>query len=214
MLSKFELSSILKSNPLFSVLSDSEIDELAKSAQIFDCHSGENIPTKQNTVTVIISGSVAVMKNELLMRMLSQGSVSGVASLYGNTDAPISELRANTPTRAAVIQGDTVRSLIHKNSGFAEAYISFLTSRIRFLNSRIRAYTSGSAEAKLAFHILYSDDSQSGTVDLGVSMSALADMLNIGRASLYRACDALVARGAIKRNGSTINIINRKLLIF
>ncbi len=214
-LTTVKLTETLKNIPLFSVLTDKERAELSKSSQIFNFSAGENIPTGEDgAITVIISGSVAVMKNELLMRMLSQGSVSGVASLYGNEGAPVSVLRANTASTVASVNGDAVRSLIRQSPAFAESYIRFLTSRIRFLNRRIRAYTSGSAEAKLAFHILYSDDSETGTVDLGVSMSALADMLSIGRASLYRACDALVTRGAIRRKGNTVEIIDRDALNF
>ncbi len=208
-----ELFEVMKNISLFSVLSNGEIEKLTENAQIFDFSSGENITVGRDVVTVIMSGSVSVMKNELLMRIMSQGSVSGVASLYGNEGEPVSSLRANTQSRVALISGENMRTLIRQSAGFAEAYIRFLTSRIRFLNSRIQAYTSGSAEAKLAFHILYSDESGAGTIELGASMSALADMLNIGRASLYRAFDALVAKGAIERKGSTINILSSERLL-
>ncbi len=204
---------LLKTVPLFAPLSNSELEMLAENAEACDFPAGECVTTPPpDTVTVVLQGSVAVMKNDLLMRMLSVGSLSGVASVYGNGGSPMSCLKANTASRLVFLRGEDIRSLIRSNPDFSEAFIKFLTSRIRFLNTRIRAYTSGSAEAKLAFHILYSDENKSGTVELGVSMSSLADMLDIGRASLYRACDALTASGAIERCGSTIIIKTRDLL--
>ncbi len=208
-----DFENLLKSIPLFSMLSEKDHFFLAEKTKITNFHQGEAIEKpRRDALTVIISGSAAVMKNDLLMRILSPGSVSGVASVYGSDAEEVSTLRANTAASVGFIDGSAIRELIRKNPDFAESYITFLTSRIRFLNTRIRAYTSGSAEARLAFHLLYSDESASGKVDIGVSMSALADMLDIGRASLYRAFDALTAAGAIARNGSTVEILNRNIL--
>ena len=44
-------------------------------------------------------------------------------------------------------------------------------------------------------------------------MNSLCEMLNLGRASLYRAVDKLEADGCIKRNGKQITIINKELLL-
>ncbi len=203
---------ILKKIPLFSSLSADEAESLIKSAKISEIPSGETVTPPHDTVTVVLKGSIAVMKNELLMRMLSLGSVSGVASLYGSEQEPISCLKANKASSLAFLPGNAIRDIIRSNPDFSESYIRFLTSRIRFLNTRIRAYTSGSAEAKLAFHILYSDENGSGEIDLGISMSALADMLDIGRASLYRALDALSGCGAIERCATRIKITDRDRL--
>ncbi len=204
-----KLEQILKRIPLFSCLSEDDVTALAEKAEIKEFKAGENIfAENSDSVTVVITGSVSVMKNGLLMRMLGEASVSGVASLYGEK-RPVSALTANTASNCAFLDGEELRKMIRQNPALAEAYIRFLTSRVRFLNSRIEAYTSGSAEAKLSFHILYSDDNGSGRVDVGVSMSALADMLGMGRASLYRALDSLTGAGAIAREGSIITILDR-----
>ncbi len=209
-----ELTDIFKKIPLFSALDHDDVAYLAENAQIIKFSVGDHINTARiDGITVVINGSVAVIKNNLLMRILSDCSVSGVASLYGDDGSPVSELIANTQGKAIFIKGESIRKLISSNSCFSETYIKFLTSRIRFLNSRIRAYTFGSAEAKLAFHIIYSDEADTGEINLGVSMSALADMLNIGRASLYRACDSLVSSGAIERKGNFVRILNKESLL-
>ena len=145
------------------------------------------------------------------MRMLSGGSVSGVVSVYDCGDS-LSELTARTVTKAVFIDAESVRRLIRKDAEFAESFIRFLSSRIRFLNIRIKAYTSGSAEARLAFHILQCDENGRDRVNCGVSFTKLSEMLDIGRASLYRALDSLTERGVIEREGRDIFIKDRQAL--
>ena len=50
-------------------------------------------------------------------------------------------------------------------------------------------------------------------VALEISYSALSDMLDIGRASLYRALDKFVADGCIIRDGNNITIVNKALML-
>ena len=77
---------------------------------------------------------------------------------------------------------------------------------------KIMFYTSGSAERRLA---LYLDSFKTDTVTPDMPMNALSELLDIGRASLYRAIDSLVSDGFIKRDGDSILIIDRdKMLDF
>ncbi len=212
-----DIAGILVMVPLLSALSKENLLQLAENA-VFRCFSpGQRVAPESETedgayITVIASGSVAVIKSvgekRVLMRMLGQGSVAGVVSVYDKGDA-ISELTARTASKAVFIRTEKIRDLIRKDPDFAESYIRFLTSRIRFLNIRIKAYTCGSAEARLAFHILQSDENGEGHMRVSVSFTKLADMLDISRASLYRAFDSLTDIGVIERNGSDIIIKNR-----
>lgn len=43
-------------------------------------------------------------------------------------------------------------------------------------------------------------------------MTDMAKLLNMGRASLYRAMEGLVRAGAVSRTGNNITIINKKIL--
>lgn len=166
---------------------------------------------------MILNGSVAVTKRtgekKLLMRMLTEGSVTGVASLYSEEAETVSSLNVTKTATVLRIPQEIISEMIHSNGTFAESYVVFLTSRIRFLNRRIKAYTSGSAEARLALHIAMSDETHRGEIDLGVSYTDLADMLDIGRASLYRALDDLTAKGIISRNGRKIVINDTPALL-
>ena len=209
------ISKIIKSIPLFTSLDDKDTDWLIKNSEQKSFGVGEQL-LAENKIAVILKGNVTVTKQmgekRLLMRILGQGSVSGVASLFSDEHRALTALTAQKTTEALIIPHEVIAFLIEKNSEFAMSYIRFLTSRIRFLNSRIRAYTVGSAESKLAFHLLLSDESGSGQIVLPISLSALAGMLDMGRASLYRALDSLTENGIISRSGKTIIINNRDAL--
>lgn len=89
-------------------------------------------------------------------------------------------------------------------------YLSFLSDRIDYLNKKITYITAGSAERKLATFFASFEKAE---FELPVSFSSLSDMLDIGRASLYRALDKLVSDGCIERDGNDIKIINKALML-
>lgn len=201
--------------PLFASLSDSDLKSLISSSKLSKYEQGEII-TSAGNITVVLKGSVSASKSsgdkKLIMRMFGAGNVSGVASLFSDEHDAVSTLTALNAVEVLIISGETISALIHSNGAFATDYIRFLTSRIRFLNSRIKAYTASGTEAKLALHLLFADETEAGEVELHVSYSRLADMLDIGRASLYRALDSLTAKGVIEKNGKRILIKNKAAL--
>lgn len=207
---------IIKEIPLFSALTQPEIETLIKSADIIKISTGNEIPNGKQ-ISVVLKGNVAVTKKlgdkTLLMRMFGAGNVSGVASLFSPQGVSVSTLTALKPSEILIIKQEAICELIHKNGSFAMSYISFLTSRIRFLNSRIKAYTVSGVEAKLALHLLMSDETEKNVIDMQISFSKLADMLDIGRASLYRAIDSLSAKGVISKDGKRIVILKRGELV-
>lgn len=206
------IEKVIRGIPLFSSLSQSEIKALICSGKVQAYRIGEALSV-ENEIAIILKGSVTVTKQvgekKLLMRILGAGSISGVASLFGDEHKPITTLTAEKMTEVLLVAHDTVAGLIEGNGAFAMSYIRFLTSRIRFLNGRIRAYTVSNTDAKLALHLLMSDENGTGEIELPVSLSTLADMLDMGRASLYRALEHLTENGIISRNGRKITILNR-----
>ncbi len=212
---KSSILRIMKNVPVFSVLSENELASFTENGRTLTYKTGENI-SEEGSLLVILKGSVTVSQHsgekKLLMRILSVGSIFGVASLFSDDcDAP-SLLTAASPVELLAIERNEVANMLRKNSDFSMAYISFLTSRIRFLNGRIQACTAGDTEARLAFHLLVSDENASNEVTVPVSFSALADMLDMGRASLYRAVLSLSEKGIISRSGKKIKILDRTAL--
>ncbi len=212
---KSSITKVLCGVPLFSDLQAHQAENLIEQSRVCTYPSGSEILSDRE-ITVILKGGATVTKQmgekKLLMRILGTGAVSGVASLFGNEQEALSSLTAAKSTEVMLIPHEAVKALISESPEFALKYISFLTSRIRFLNERIRAYTVGDTEARLALHLLLSDENESGQVELPVSLTALADMLDMGRASLYRALDSLTKKGIISRQGKKIIILSRDAL--
>ena len=85
-------------------------------------------------------------------------------------------------------------------------YIKFLSGRIEFLNLKIDAFTATDAAQKLSLY-LYNSTSEETK-----NLTELAKRLNMGRASLYRAVEALEKEGIIEKNGKKITVKHRELL--
>ena len=85
-----------------------------------------------------------------------------------------------------------------------------MSKKVVYLNRKISTLVAGSAEKKLVAYLL--EVEFDSVCSLNVSMSSLADMLNVGRASLYRAIDDLENRGLIKKNGKMIIISDHEAL--
>lgn len=181
--------------------------------------SGEVIQsaaTPLDGLAYLHSGTASVLSDtsdkSVLLRNLTSGEVFGASTLYSEVRGYNTVITADTMCTVVIIPAEQVKRIISANPVVAENYIRFLTERICFLNRKISAFTAGSAEAKLAVYLLGLPQNTDGTVTLRTSMSDLADMLNMGRASLYRAFDALTMNGILSREGKKITLLDRNAL--
>ena len=179
--------------------------------------SGEVIQsaaTPLDGLAYLHSGTASVLSDtsdkSVLLRNLTSGEVFGASTLYSEVRGYNTVITADTMCTVVIIPAEQVKRIISANPVVAENYIRFLTERICFLNRKISAFTAGSA--KLAVYLLGLPQNTDGTVTLRTSMSDLADMLNMGRASLYRAFDALTMNGILSREGKKITLLDRNAL--
>lgn len=208
---RVNIAELIKKADIFSELDEKALEELSDGAEyaVFDTNQTVAPSQSGEYITIIVSGKAAITKPSedkgLIMRIITAGEITGVASIYGDDKEALSVLVSKTKTKAVFIKADKFRDLVRSDPGFAERYIRFLTSKIRFLNDKIKDYTLSSAETKVASYIIKSADSI-GKIKLSVAYTTLADILNIGRASLYRALDYLVYENIITRNGREITV--------
>ena len=80
-----------------------------------------------------------------------------------------------------------------------------MSGRIEFLNKKIATFSADTVEEKLATHILnvYRASSEDHIV---LNFSQTAKVLNAGRASIYRAAEALAEMSLIKLENKKIYI--------
>jgi CRP-like cAMP-binding protein len=141
-------------------------------------------------------------KNALL-RFFGAGDLFGIANLFTNENY-VSSIKAKKKCRVFFFTEEAIRELLETDKTFLYNYLGFLSGRICYLNRKIRYLTAGSAERRLA---LYLSSFQKETVELDASLSSLSELLDIGRSSLYRAFDTLIADGYIEKNGRTIRLL-------
>ncbi len=170
--------------------------------------------THEKQMLFLLAGSAAVYSADagrsLLLRRLSPGDITGVSNLFSEepfVSRVIAEKRCTVLSLSAAHFG----KMLEKDPVLLRHYISFLSERIRYLNRKILFLTAGSAERKLA-HFL---DSATPTDEdrLTLSMNSLCEMLDLGRASLYRAADTLESEGFIAREGKTIKLLDRRKML-
>ncbi|MBQ6877472.1 MAG: Crp/Fnr family transcriptional regulator [Oscillospiraceae bacterium] len=198
-------------NELFSKL---DIDFIAEKAEIVSAEKGRTI-MKQNSfsrcLTFIIKGSAFVYKINLdghrtIINRLSEGDVFGMATLFHEESEFPSEITAESNLRLAVLPKEAVEEAFFSCPDFAKAYVTLLSEKIHFLNKKLSAFSEGEASEKLLRWIITASNGEKEFY-LPFSVSKLAEMLGIGRASVYRAFDTLSEKGIATREGKKIVIL-------
>jgi CRP-like cAMP-binding protein len=202
--------------PLFKNTSP---DVLARWLERFPCaittlQAGDSVDTNApRALGVLLEGRLEIQSSDsgrcVILRELSAPDLFGAAALFCENDAPLSHVKSKGRCTLLFIPLEAVRVLLAEDEAFREGYLSFLAGRVQFLNRKIRCFTAGSAERRLALWLA----AEREAVPIPTSMSALADMLDIGRASLYRALDTLEGEGLIRRDGRTVTVLSQEKLL-
>lgn len=212
-----EISKIISRIPLFTNCSDDTTYAIANASQSF-YNIGETIcspETSSRKLIILLEGRANVylpdMRKRTLLRTMREGELVGIANLY--SDHPyVSVVVAEKHCVTIEISERSFMSLIERDKILLANFLSLLSGKICYLNEKLHYCTAGSAERKLA---LYLDSvSSSDTFELSVSLVSLSDILDVGRASLYRAFDKLQSDGFIVKDGKKITLKNRgKMLL-
>lgn len=210
-LTKKETEKIFRS-PIFQGVDLTSAVELFEQhgCRVVDFEDGDSILSQNETTHkagIFLSGQAVATtcddsKNTLL-RFFESGDFFGIANLFTNEDY-VSSIRAKKKCRVFFFTEKAIRELLETDKTFLYNYLGFLSGRICYLNRKIRYLTAGSAERRLA---LYLSSFRQDTIELDASLSSLSELLDIGRASLYRAFDTLIADGYIEKNGRSIRLL-------
>ena len=164
----------------------------------------------------VLSGKCIAKKtkmhgDDIPLNVFNVSDTFGVLSVLTN--------RPDFPTCITSVNGCEVAFLSKKDVDYlidnypvvARNFIDFLATRITFMNDKISTFSAYNVEQKLATYLLQlSNKIDSET--LIFSRTQCAKVLNAGRASLYRALDALVEKGVICLDGKKVIIKNFKEL--
>lgn len=203
---------VLGKTELFCRMNQTKLRRIMESpfAELEAFKPGDSLASREKNrrcLGILISGKARVYKSDLLMRTLDPGALFGCAGLFCEQDTYVSEITAAKPARVIFLPESFLEALMRENADMALAYIRFLSSRVCYLNGLIDEYTGSNAVQKLAAYLINCAGEKS-SIQLEYSISDLAQALNLGRASLYRALEQLITAGYIERHGRDINILN------
>jgi len=199
---------ILRNSFLFENVDEKTIDLCCKNE---GCKIIEYLPqdimqdykSTQN-IGIIISGKATIISgdNGVIIRKLAKNDIYGVAKLF-DTSNYLTKVVATTKCSVLAINKDFVEACMEIDKQIGINYISLLAKKISFLNNKISSYTAKTVDNKLYTYLLQLPRNEN-VIELNTDFSAIAKMLGIGRASLYRAFDKLEKEGLIIKNEKII----------
>lgn len=154
--------------------------------------------------------SVALDGTKILVSTLDAGEVFGISNLFEEEELR-TLLQCRTDCMLLSLPKDVLRTAILKSPLAMVEYAKLCNRKIQFLIKRIEQLSLTSARLKVADYLLGNTSLEQPEVPL-VSKAALTLPLGISRASLFRELSALEKMEAVYSNGSTVRVINRKIL--
>jgi len=167
--------------------------------------------TKELKIGIVLSGIVEITSlnnsHKALIKTASRGFLFGIANLYAENCLFPTNISAKTDTEIVLISPDAFREMLESDTLLMRNFLAFLGQKIVYLNKKIISYTAGNTEQKVAYFL--AENAVDGVVSTEMSLSDIAVMLDMGRASLYRAFDTFEADKIIERHGRSIKILDK-----
>ena len=207
-------SEFFKRTFLFSGIDDNAIESLLNRITVAErkYQKGESLCTPtdfEKKIGFVYSGECVVGRQTstsvIPLNLLKAYDSFGILTCFSQHNEFPTLITAKSATTVLFIHADDLKLLISQNSTISLNLISFLTQKISFLNEKIAAFSGGSIEEKLASYIL-SLKKKHNLLEFEFNKKKSAEALNCGRASLYRAIDAL-------RSSGLITLADKKIII-
>ncbi len=198
---------------LLSALEDGSFRAVEYDADEAICSPSDT----ERKMVIFLSGKAEIYSADegrsLLLRTVGVGCTVGVANLFSKEDF-VSRVIAAKKCSVLEISAENYGKILERDSRAMYNFVAFLSQKIRYLNKKIVCLTAGSAERRLAYFLdsslSESCDCDNSPAEITVQMNSLCEMLNLGRASLYRAADKLCEEGFIRRDGKKIIVLYRQ----
>ena len=166
-----------------------------------------------SAIGIVASGELSVTRSgerrRVIHKHLTPPDVFGVSSLFCGQCAFPTTVYAERDSTVLLLDEAGIERMLAAVPRTARNYIALLTEKIRFLNHRLDTLAGRSAEERVAAFLL-SRVGEDGA--LGLTKSALASSLGLGRASLYRILDGMTDGGLIRAHRDRIEILDPEAL--
>lgn len=190
----------LRRCPVFSGMEEEELSSMLADFGCLQSHEKETLLPVSHLLGVLLSGRACIKKlagdgHELIMDYMQPSRIFNMATIF--LEGPeLSRIYSVTDVTLLAFTKEEVARLIDGFSSFRQNYIKYLAGRLEFLNKKIENFCSYSSESRLLSYIEQNADG-AGVLHIK-NLKDLASVLNMGRASLYRALGALKEKGQIE----------------
>ena len=202
---------LLASCPLFTGCHMQTLDAALADGRcsVADFASGQTLYQPHSfsrSLGVLLSGSVRVTRDALVISVLTPGELFGAAALFNDLPDYATTLTAAAPCRVLLLEQELVSHLMDTDSRVRDNYIRYLSGRIRFLSSKVQSLAAAGVDGKLVRFLLSRLSPEDP--ELLCPAADLARRLGISRASLYRAFETLEGRGFIAHHGRCLRVLD------
>lgn len=139
------------------------------------------------------------------LNTLCENSSFGILSAFTPEDDYPTTVISGRQTSIVFIGRDNLVALMKKEPSISFNVARFLADRVVFLNNKIKTFSSGSVMEKLSCYLASECDNRAST-SFFLNVKKTAEILNTGRASLYRSLDSLADEGIISFDNKKITI--------
>ncbi len=206
---------ILQNSFLFYDMDDAEFEDAISAIKptVKSFQKGEIIysPTNfEQKIGIVASGRCTVEKmksqgEDVTLNVLSESDSFGIVSVLCEKEEYPTRIIAKNTCEIIFISREDFEYLLQSFHKISQNVIKFLAKKIMFLNDKISTFSAYNVEQKLSNYLLQlCEKSKSRSVIF--SRTSCARAINAGRASLYRALDAL-------KEKSIITIDDKKIVI-
>jgi len=211
-----EIAAAVQKTPLFSALSETELQELLRVCPTRSIPAGSQVlsPSRQaESFYVILAGKVKLYKlsakgDEQILHMYGPGDTFGEAAMWARVRYP-AYADALIDSALLVVSRPILKGLIERNPDLALAMLGGVSAKLREFNQLIERLSLKEVPARLG-DILLDLPARGGTntVILKRTKRELAAQIGTIPETLSRAFKKLNAMGLIEVNGPEITILD------
>lgn len=210
---------------LFAALDGASLAALSASGARRNWHAGATLFQRGDAgdfMLAILAGRVRLSLStpagrELVLRHVGPGEVVGEFALIDgeprSTDAVATE-----PTSALILQRDRFLATASAHPGVSLAFMKYLCTHLRNTNYQMESIALYDLRLRLVRFVLFTlreldadMPDRDPVLRLGLNQSDLSAVLGASRPKVNAALQALIAQGALRREGTAL-VCNRKLL--
>ncbi len=162
-----------------------------------------------SAIGIVADGALSIIRSgehrRVIHKRAGYAEIFGVSSLFGGEGGFPTTVIAEETSTLLLLDEEGVSRMLMAVPPVAKNYITLLTEKIRFLNQRLDTLAGRSAEERVASFLL---SRGGGETSLGITKSALASTLGLGRASLYRILDEMEQAGVIRTGRASIEVLD------